>query len=152
MGSTGMQPLVSILIPAYNSEAWLAETIQSALSQTWKKTEIIVVDDGSSDRTVEVAKQFESRGVQLLIQSNQGASAARNTAFTASKGDYIQWLDADDQLHPEKISSQMAVLNEGCTPRTLPHQPGDIFSGIPEKPSSTLPTCGTTSRRWTGWF
>jgi len=114
-----LEPLVSILIPAYNSENWIADTIQSALDQTWERKEIIVVDDGSSDKTFEVARQFESQTVRVIRQPNQGAAAARNTAFSLSKGDYIQWLDADDLLAPDKITKQMQVCGQGLGKRTL---------------------------------
>ncbi len=96
-----MKPLVSILIPCYNAEAWLAQTLESALAQTWSPTEIIVVDDGSKDRSLEIAKAFEPRGVKVISQHNQGASAARNRAFQESQGDFIQYLDADDLLAPD---------------------------------------------------
>jgi glycosyltransferase involved in cell wall biosynthesis len=114
------KPLVSILIPAYNAENWIADTIRSALAQTWQHTEIIVVDDGSTDRTFEIARQFEVSGIRCLHQENRGAAAARNTAFSASRGDYIQWLDADDLLSPEKIARQLGfLLQTGPDPRTL---------------------------------
>ena len=112
-------PLVSILIPAYNAQEWIAGTIRSAIEQTWPRTEIIVVDDGSKDRTVEVARQFGAQGVHVVTQKNQGASAARNKAFSLCHGDYIQWLDADDLLAPDKISRQMEVVAQGLSSRTL---------------------------------
>ena len=99
-----MAPLISILIPAYNAWPWIAETIRSALGQTWPNKEVIVVDDGSTDRTLRVAQQFEAKGVRVVTQPNQGAAAARNTAFSLSRGDYIQWLDADDLLSPHKVA------------------------------------------------
>ncbi len=114
-----MKPLVSILIPAYNSEKWIADSLRSALSQTWPRKEIIVVDDGSKDRTLEVARQFSSEGVRVVTQSNQGAAAARNTAYEHCQGDYIQWLDADDLLSPDKVSIQMAKAEELGSKRTL---------------------------------
>jgi glycosyltransferase involved in cell wall biosynthesis len=114
-----MKPLVSILIPAYNSEGWIADTLRSALSQTWPNKEIIVVDDGSKDRTLEIARRFASEGVQVIAQENQGAAVARNTAFEHSKGDYIQWLDADDLLSPDKIAIQVAKAEESGSKRTL---------------------------------
>jgi len=89
-----MAPLVSILIPAYNAERWIGETIRSALAQTWPRKELIIVNDGSRDRTLEVARQFASGNVLVVTQQNQGASAARNKAFELCQGDYIQWLDA----------------------------------------------------------
>jgi glycosyltransferase involved in cell wall biosynthesis len=113
-----MKPLVSILIPAYNAEEWLADTIRSAIRQTWPHKEIIVVDDGSTDRTLDIARTFASHGVIVVSQKNQGAAAARNTAFMSSHGDFIQWLDADDLLAADKISRQVEALN-GCSKRTL---------------------------------
>ena len=113
------RPLVSILIPAFNAEEWIAGTIRAALAQTWQPKEIIVVDDGSTDRTLAIARQFDSDGVRVVTQKNQGAAAARNHAFSLSQGDYIQWLDADDLLAPDKISRQMEVLKQGVSGRTL---------------------------------
>lgn len=107
-----MKPLVSILIPAYNAQEWIAETLQSAIAQTCERKEVIVVDDGSTDGTLAIAKGFESESLRVVTQENQGASAARNTAFSLSKGDYIQWLDADDLLAPDKIERQVAALND----------------------------------------
>ena len=109
-----MRPLVSILIPAYNAEPWIADTIQSALAQTWPRKEIIVVDDGSDDRTISIANEFSSRGVFVAFQKNRGEAAARNKALSFCSGDYIQWLDADDILAPDKISRQMEFA-ESCT-------------------------------------
>ncbi len=114
-----MEPLVSILIPAYNSEQWIADTLESALAQTWRKKEIIVVDDGSSDLTLPNAKQFASKIVQVVTQPNQGASVARNTAFSLCQGDYIQWLDADDLLDPHKVEKQVRTLKDCSSKRTL---------------------------------
>ncbi len=83
------------------------------------KPEIIVVDDGSKDQTLTVVRRFESAGVRVASQKNQGAAAARNTAFSLSHGDYIQWLDADDLLAPDKIARQMATLGENANPRVV---------------------------------
>jgi PST family polysaccharide transporter len=113
------RPLVSILVPAYNAQNWIADTLRSALDQTWEPKEIIVVDDGSSDRTLEIARQFESESLRVIAQKNQGAAAARNTAFALSKGDYIQWLDADDLLAPDKIALQMALVEKSGGKRNL---------------------------------
>lgn len=113
--SASAEPLVSILIPAFNVEEWIGETLRSAIAQTWKRKEIIVVDDGSTDQTLAIARQFESDWVRVVKQKNQGAATARNTAFSLCHGDYIQWLDSDDLLAPDKIAKQMAALdpNEG---------------------------------------
>jgi glycosyltransferase involved in cell wall biosynthesis len=123
-----MKPLVSILIPAYNSEAWIADTLRSAIGQSWERKEIIVVDDGSSDRTAEVARRFASTGVAVVSVQNQGAAAARNHALKLSQGDYIQWLDADDLLAPDKIERQLAALKEGDSERILLSSPWAYFS------------------------
>ena len=104
-----MEPLVSILIPAFNAERWIADAIKSALEQTWPQKEIIVVDDGSTDQTPSIARQFVSKSVSVITQSNQGAASARNKAFSTCQGGYIQWLDADDLLAPSKIAKQMEL-------------------------------------------
>ncbi len=103
--------LVSILIPCYNSERWLNQTLESALAQTWKRKEIIVVDDGSTDGSLAVAKSFESSSVKVISQENRGASAARNRALKEAQGDFIQYLDADDFLAPDKIEHQVKLLS-----------------------------------------
>lgn len=115
-----MQPLVSILVPAFNAQEYIAETLRSALAQTWEPKEIIVVDDGSRDETLAVARQFESESVRVLTQKNQGAATARNTALSQSRGDYIQWLDADDLLSANKIRSQIEyVISRGANRHQL---------------------------------
>jgi len=114
-----MEPLVSILIPAHNAEAWIGDSIKSAIAQTWHHKEVIVVDDGSTDKTLTTAQQFESNEVRVVTQPNQGAAVARNTAFSVAQGDYIQWLDADDILDPRKIESQVQKIKNGLSDRTL---------------------------------
>ncbi len=114
-----MKPLVSILIPAYNAGEWLSDTLRSALAQTWERKEIIVVDDGSKDQTLAVARRFESETVRVYSQKNQGAAATRNRAFSLSQGDYIQWLDADDLLSPGKVALQMEAIERCPSRRTL---------------------------------
>ncbi|MGH9357242.1 MAG: glycosyltransferase family 2 protein, partial [Terriglobia bacterium] len=108
-----MEPLVSILIPAYNAEKWIADTLRSAIAQTWERKEIIVADDGSTDRTAEIARSFASGGVTVVSRQNGGLSAAQNEAFRHSQGGYIQWLDADDLLAPDKVERQLAALRPG---------------------------------------
>jgi glycosyltransferase involved in cell wall biosynthesis len=114
-----MKPLVSILIPAYNAEAWISDTLRSAIAQTWERKEIIVVDDGSKDQTLAIARKFESEQLKVVTQKNRGASATRNDAFAMSNGDYVQWLDADDLMAPEKTASQMAAAERSGNKRTL---------------------------------
>jgi glycosyltransferase involved in cell wall biosynthesis len=114
-----MRALVSIIIPAYNAEDWIADTVQSAIRQTWPRKEIIVVDDGSRDRTAEVARRFVSKEIAVVSTQNQGAAAARNHGLRLCQGDYIQWLDADDLLAPDKIERQLAALGEADSRQTL---------------------------------
>jgi len=122
-----MKPLVSILIPAFNAEAWIADTIRSAISQTWPRKEIMVVDDGSTDDTVRVARQFSSKQVEVVSKRNEGAAATRNHAFRLCQGEYIQWLDADDLLAPDKIEKQLQALQGTDGRRILLSSPWAYF-------------------------
>lgn len=122
-----MKPLVSILIPAYNAQETIAETLRSAIAQTWERKEIIVANDGSTDRTAEVARGFASAGVVVVSRKNGGLSAAQNTAFQSSRGDYIQWLDADDLLAPDKIERQLSALKPGDSKSILLSSPWAPF-------------------------
>ena len=127
-----MPDLVSILIPAYNAERWIGQTVRSALNQTWPRTEIIVVDDGSKDGTLAVARSFENRSVKVVSQPNAGAPAARNRALKEAQGAFIQWLDADDLLDPDKITLQMKVASDVGS-RFLLSCPFGTFYYRPEK-------------------
>lgn len=106
------QQRVSVLIPAYNAAPYLAQTIESVLMQTWADVEVIIIDDGSADDTLAVAQRYVSANVQVVSQPNAGASAARNRAFSVATGEYIQYLDADDMLHPDKIRAQLVCLQQ----------------------------------------
>lgn len=109
-------PLVSVIIPMYNASRYIEETIQSVLDQTWSNIEIIVVDDGSTDNSYNIVSDINSNKIRLFHQENQGAPVARNFGFSQSKGDYIQYLDADDLLSPNKIEDQLQLLlcNDTC--------------------------------------
>jgi len=122
-----VKPLVSILIPAYNAAPWIADTIKSALGQTWPNKEVIIVDDGSCDQTLCIARRFASSDVCVVTQKNQGASAARNRAAELCQGDYIQWLDADDIIGPDKIAKQLDASGRYGTERTLFSCPWGYF-------------------------
>ncbi|MDP4195856.1 MAG: glycosyltransferase [Bacteroidota bacterium] len=102
-----MIPKVSILIPLFNGEKYISDAINSALKQTWKNIEIIVVDDGSNDDSFNIVSNFSSDIIKVYRQDNLGACAARNKAFELSTGDYIQYLDADDLLSENKIEDQL---------------------------------------------
>jgi glycosyltransferase involved in cell wall biosynthesis len=114
-----MKPLVSILIPAYNAEETLAYTIQSALAQTWPRREIIVVNDGSTDNTEKIARRFEPQGVVVVSKANGGQSEAINYVLPITRGDYIQHLDSDDLLAPDKIERQLEAIRPGDGNRIL---------------------------------
>ncbi len=103
-------PLISVIIPVFNSEVNLEKTIISALDQTWPNKEIIIVDDGSTDSSPSIEKKYEGVHVKVFQQKNKGASVARNRGLEEAKGNYIQFLDADDLLSPNKLQSQMALL------------------------------------------
>jgi glycosyltransferase involved in cell wall biosynthesis len=122
-----VKPLVSILISAYNAEKWIGYTLESAVSQTWTNREIIVVDDGSTDRTAQIASRFCSRGVTVVSTENRGLSAGQNHAYQLSHGDYIQYLDADDLLALNKIERQLAALRDSDSARVLLSSPWAPF-------------------------
>jgi len=130
-----VKPLVSIIIPAYNAEHLLPETISSALCQTWPRKEIIVIDDGSRDATLSVARRFASRDVRVVTQPSQGAAAARNHGLSLSQGDYVQWLDADDLLAPDKLARQLQAVEEYRDSRTLLSCPWGRFLYRPHRAS-----------------
>lgn len=102
------EPFISVVIPAYNAEKYIEETLDSVRAQTFSDYEILVVDDGSTDRTVQIASGYD--GVQLLLQKNRGAAAARNTGIRAARGAYVAFLDADDIWFPSKLEKQVAHL------------------------------------------
>jgi glycosyltransferase involved in cell wall biosynthesis len=107
--------VVSVVVPAYNAETWLPFTLESACQQTLREIEILVVDDGSSDRTAEITREFSARDprVRLIHRKNGGVGAARNTGIAAARGRYVAPLDADDLWAPEKLASQVACLEAG---------------------------------------
>ena len=146
-----MDELVSIIIPAYNAECWISNTILSALSQTWPKKEIIIVDDGSTDNTLTAARRFESEILKVVAQQNKGASAARNKGLRFAQGNYIQWLDADDILAPDKISHQLKRINRGRIAEYCSLQvSGHSFTVMKERMLALLPS-GGIYHLWIGY-
>jgi glycosyltransferase involved in cell wall biosynthesis len=115
MSNTSL-PLISIVIPAYKAEKFINETLDSVVNQTYRNIEAFVIDDGSPDNTLEMARKFESEKLKVLTQKNQGACVARNKGLSMSTGKYIQFLDADDVLSYDKIAEQVKILenNPGC--------------------------------------
>ncbi len=111
-----MSPIVSIIIPVFNGEAFIGRAIESCLSQDYENVEIIVVDDGSTDSTSSIINSYVKRGtVRYVYQENAERSAARNHGVRICSGKYIQFLDADDELLPEKISTQVCLLEADAT-------------------------------------
>ena len=100
--------LVSVIIPVYNGARWLGPTIESVLAQDHEPVEIIVIDDGSTDASAEVARSYA--GVRCLVQPNRGPAAARNAGMRIACGQYLAFLDADDLMPPTKLSLQVGYL------------------------------------------
>jgi glycosyltransferase involved in cell wall biosynthesis len=101
---------VSILIPCYNAERWIAGAIRSALDQTWPNKEIIVVDDGSTDRSIDVIHRFKN-AIRFETGPNRGGNIARNRLLELCDGQWVQYLDADDYLLPQKIETQLSEFD-----------------------------------------
>lgn len=118
-------PLVSVVIPAYNAARTLAATVRCALAQTGTDLEVVIVDDGSRDDTLAVARSLTDPRVQVLSQPNGGAAAARNTGLRAASGRYVALLDADDLWLPDKLRRQLALLE--AEPRVEAVQCGAYF-------------------------
>jgi glycosyltransferase involved in cell wall biosynthesis len=104
--------LVSIIIPCFNREAYLAATLESCLAQTYPFLEIIIVDDGSTDSTLDLAKQYadQNHAIKVVHTENQGQCAARNLGLSIAQGTYIKFLDSDDLLLPQAIASQLQAI------------------------------------------
>ncbi|HIK16972.1 MAG TPA: glycosyltransferase family 2 protein [Leptolyngbyaceae cyanobacterium M33_DOE_097] len=102
-------PLVSIIIPCFNAEKWLKETVDHCFQQSYRNIEIIIIDDGSKDDSLEIIKSFGDK-VIWKTGPNRGGCHARNQGFSLAKGDYIQFLDADDVILPDKIKCQVECL------------------------------------------
>jgi glycosyltransferase involved in cell wall biosynthesis len=114
-------PLVSVIMPLYNAEKHVAEAIQSVIDQTYPCWELIIVNDGSTDNSLAVARQFESDKIKVYSQENRGASAARNYGYSFAKGEYIKFFDCDDILSTNMLEVQVARLinNKNCVASSL---------------------------------
>ena len=113
MAREHVRDLVTVVIPAFNAAETIDETLSSVRWQTYRCLEIIVVDDGSTDKTAEIVRQHIARDqrVRLIKQENSGVAAARNRGISEALGDYVAPIDADDVWRPEKIEKQMAALH-----------------------------------------
>ena len=109
---TKVKPLVSVVIPAYNAEDFITETLDSVLSQTYDNIEVLVVDDGSKDKTPQIVQSFAQKDsrITLLQQQNSGVAAARNLGIQKSRGEYVAPLDHDDIWYPEKLEKQVECM------------------------------------------
>ncbi len=101
---------VSILIPLYNAQQFISDTIKSCLNQKYGNFEVIILDDGSSDNSFHIAEEFSGEKVKVFKQSNRGSAETRNNLLKYASGELIQYLDADDQLHPDKIQNQITCV------------------------------------------
>lgn len=143
-------PRVSVVIPAFNAEKYLAATIESALASTFRDLEVVVVNDGSSDGTGEVARRFGDR-VRVIDQANAGMSPSRNRGIDSSDSEFIALLDSDDIWHPAKLEAQV---------RALEHRPEHGFSftefifwdGQSHQGFATEPRSGEVDPGFDGWI
>lgn len=130
-----MEGLVSVIIPTYNRSAFLKEAIESVIAQTYRPIECIVVDDGSTDNTKEIVEEIGNRAdknfkLLYIFQENSGSQVARNTGTGASTGEFIQYLDSDDLLYPNKIEKQVLYLTIN---KDIHGVFGDWEKGTPDK-------------------
>lgn len=105
--------MISVIIPVYNKERSLKNTIHSVLSQSYKDLEILCVDDGSTDSSVEILKSFDDKRIRIVSQANSGVSAARNKGLELSKGEWLFFLDADDELLPAALETLHNLATSG---------------------------------------
>ena len=102
---------ISVVIPLYNKEKQISRTLESVFRQTFQDFEVVIVDDGSSDNSVDIVKKFEDKRISIISQLNQGVSVARNTGINHAKYDYIALLDADDEWNPDYLQEQVNLIN-----------------------------------------
>jgi glycosyltransferase involved in cell wall biosynthesis len=150
-----------VVIPNFNGSLYIGKAISSVLDQTYKNIEIIVVDDGSTDSSVELIRNYGTN-VRLLLKENQGASSARNTGIKAASGDFIALLDADDYWNVDKIEKQMIKFEDSetilvyCSSQIVSDNPGsnkilkamykgDCYSYFIRNPSKAIVIAGCSS-------
>lgn len=108
-----IEPLVSIIMPAHNAEKYIRQSIQSVINQSYQNWELIITDDASTDRTIEVIESFNEDRIQILkLTKNAGAAVARNTSIERAKGDFMAFLDSDDLWHKDKLAKQIAFMQD----------------------------------------
>lgn len=140
------QGLVSVITPCYNGANYIAETIESVLSQTYQKWEMIIVDDGSTDASADIIKYFVQKDSRIILvqQANAGSAAARNHGIRRAKGQYIALLDADDLWLPEFLEKQISFLKKkqaicvSCAYGRINEKSEDILSPVKPKELITV--------------
>lgn len=109
-----MKELVSIVMPAFNNEAFIGDSLRSVMAQTYRNWELLVVDDASTDRTAEIVESFRDPRIRLFRNGrNVGAALSRNRALREARGKWVAFLDSDDLWHPEKLARQIAFMESG---------------------------------------
>lgn len=106
---------VSVIIPVYKVEKYVAATVESVLAQTYTNFELLIIDDGSPDKSIEICQQFVDDRVRIIRQENRGVAAARNTGIRQAQGEYLAFLDADDLWTPEKLAKHIEHLENSLT-------------------------------------
>lgn len=139
--------LVSVIVPAYNYAAFLAEAVNSALRQSHSNIEVVIIDDGSTDNTVEIAQGLmqQNARVRYVHQANQGLSAARNTGIKNAKGEFLVFLDADDVLHEHKVA---AHLEHFLSDEKIDISYGSSRYFISDAPEKTYATIALDEQDW----
>lgn len=153
-------PIVSVVMPVYNVEDYVEAAVESVLAQTYERLELLIIDDGGSDRSVELCRAFGDRRIRIISQKNRGLAGARNTGIRYARGELIAFLDSDDLWHPQKLARHLEhlskrpqvgvsysgakLIDEGGAPIGLDQQPkltgveaSDIFQRNPVSNGST---------------
>ena len=150
--------LISIIVPVYNAEMYLRETIQSVLNQTYSNFELIAVNDGSTDRSLEILQQFTDQRIKIIDKENTGVSDTRNTAIRAAHGEYVCFIDADDYYSPRYLQRMYEIVVENQADMVvcnyIPFRGKPYFSfgkntPIFVKSSDTLVQAGVLTSAWT---
>jgi glycosyltransferase involved in cell wall biosynthesis len=131
-----IEPVVSVVIPAFNAEKFIAEAIDSSLGQTLSNLEVLVVDNMSTDETLRIAQEFKDPRVHVYVSEKKGASAARNLGIEMAAGNYFQFLDADDLLAPDKIEKQLSAIIKRDPVQTIASGPWSRFERNPGEADS----------------
>ena len=143
MNRQAYMELVSIIIAAYNAATFIQETIQSVINQTYQNWELLIVDDASTDDTIDKIRSLEDHRIKLIpLAKNSGAAIARNTAIAQAKGEYLAFLDSDDLWVPDKLERQLAFMKEHgylftCTEHGVLEENGEISKIKTVKPQAS---------------